>query len=218
MEIQTNDITLYYEKIGKKAPLILLHGNGEDHHIFDELICKLKDEFTVYAIDSRNHGQSSKTDALTYDLMMQDIVLFLEKLDMQSVNFLGFSDGAIITLLIAMQYPKLVKKMILLGINLKPSDFKKHALAQLHFQYTKTNDPLIKLMLTHPNIALSDIKKIQTPTLVVAGQNDIFYRKTFSDLQKALPHASLQIMPKHNHTSYIVHQDILSKDIITFLK
>jgi pimeloyl-ACP methyl ester carboxylesterase len=62
MIIQVNGTALFYEKSGAGSPVILLHGNGEDHHIFDALAAKLESGFTVYSVDSRNHGQSEKTD------------------------------------------------------------------------------------------------------------------------------------------------------------
>ena len=60
MFIHVNGVRLFYEKQGTGKPLILLHGNEEDHRIFDEAIELLKKHYTVYAVDSRGHGQSDK--------------------------------------------------------------------------------------------------------------------------------------------------------------
>ena len=60
MFFEKGKIKLYYEKKGEGAPLIMLHGNGESHEIFDEATEVLKRKFTVYAIDSRGHGKRSK--------------------------------------------------------------------------------------------------------------------------------------------------------------
>ena len=56
MNLQTSKVNLYYEKYGEGQPLILLHGNGENHKIFEKSIAVLKEHFTVYALDSRGHG------------------------------------------------------------------------------------------------------------------------------------------------------------------
>ena len=56
MKILVNGIELFYEISGQGRPLILVHGNGEDHHIFDALVAKLKNHYTCYCIDSRGHG------------------------------------------------------------------------------------------------------------------------------------------------------------------
>ena len=66
MYIDVNNTRLYYEIIGKGDPLILLHGNGEDHHIFDSAVTILKDYFTCYCIDSRGHGQSMPIEKYDY--------------------------------------------------------------------------------------------------------------------------------------------------------
>ncbi|MFR9165697.1 MAG: alpha/beta fold hydrolase [Dysgonomonas sp.] len=218
MKIEVNGIYLNYTKAGKGKNLILLHGNGEDHHIFDKLINKLKNDFTVYALDSRNHGKSSKTDDYSYGSMSGDIYEFIKKLELKEVSVVGFSDGAIIALLLAMKHKNIFNKVALLGVNLKPSDFKKNIFKEIEKAYQATNDPLLKMMLEEPNIELDALKGIITPTLVVAGQNDLFYRKTFTDIVAVLPNASLKIMKGYDHGSYIVDQDILAPDLKDFLK
>lgn len=60
MNIEVNDIDIYYEVYGEGKPIILLHGNSETHEIFDRLIERLKNNYKVYAIDSRCHGKSEK--------------------------------------------------------------------------------------------------------------------------------------------------------------
>lgn len=218
MKIEVNNITLNYSKEGTGNPLILLHGNGEDLHIFDPLADKLKHHFTVYAIDSRNHGGSTKTNDWTYETMAEDIYQFIQKLKLQKVSIVGFSDGAIISLLLEIEHPGLLYKMVLLGVNLKPTDFKKNIYNSLVQGYEQTQDPLLKMMLEQPNIALHTLSNIQTPTLVIAAQNDLFYRKTFTDIVKTMPHATLQIMQTHDHGSYIVNESLLYPDLKAFLQ
>ena len=66
MFIHVNGVHLFYEKQGTGKPLILLHGNEEDHRIFDEAIELLKKHYTVYAVDSRGHGQSARISLSRY--------------------------------------------------------------------------------------------------------------------------------------------------------
>ena len=82
MVINVNGTSLFYETSGNGAPLLLLHGNGEDHHIFDALADKLAADFTVYSIDSRNHGQSEKTDDYAYETMAMDVYAFIDALQL----------------------------------------------------------------------------------------------------------------------------------------
>lgn len=218
MKIEVNNIELNYIKEGSGRPVILLHGNGEDHHIFDELIIKLKEHFTIYAVDSRNHGESSKTDDYSYETMAEDIYLFIKKLNLTDVSLVGFSDGAIVGVLLSLEHPLLFSKMALLGINLKPTDFKEDIYNYLVEEYQKTKDPLLKMMLEQPNIELSQLSEISTPSLVVAGEDDLFYEKSFEDIAKTLPNGKLRVIQGHDHGSYIINQDILYPDLIEFLQ
>ena len=126
--IKVNNINLFYTCTGSGSPLIMLHGNGEDHTIFDEAVALLSKHFTVYAIDSRDHGQSDKVDELHYDDMAEDIRIFIEELGLEKPILYGFSDGGIIGLLLAIKYPELLSKVIGSGVNAvnRRNDFRSH--------------------------------------------------------------------------------------------
>lgn len=218
MIINVNNTTLFYRKVGMGAPLILLHGNGEDHHIFDQLIVKLAHDFTVYAIDSRNHGESMKTADYSYETMARDIYAFIQTLGLAKANVIGFSDGAIIGLILAVHHGASIGKLALLGVNLKPGDFTQESYQFLSDTYKETKDPLFKLMLEEPNIELKDVSAVENPSLIIAAENDIFKPETFVKLVEALPNAELKIMAGHEHDSYIVNRDILYPDFIRFFK
>lgn len=217
MEVTIDNITLNYIKEGEGEPVILLHGNGEDHRIFDKLIEKLKNDFTVYALDSRNHGLSSKTDRFNYEVMADDLAAFLKALQLEKPSVVGFSDGAIICLLSAIKQNQIFDKMILSGINLRPSDFKKDCYIYLQEEYNKTKDPLLKLMLEEPDINLKDLLNIHVPTLVVAADDDLFEEKVFHSIVETMPDAQLKIMTGHKHDTYITHQDILYPIVKQFI-
>lgn len=217
MITNVNNINLNYEVEGNGDPLLLLHGNGEDLHIFDKLRNKLKNHFTVYAIDSRNHGLSTYTDDYSYNTFANDIYLFIQKLNLKDVSLLGFSDGAIIGTLLAIQYPKLFKQMVLLGLNINPQDFTPEAYEYLKEEFEKTKNPLILLMLQEPNIALGELEKIQTPTLIIAAENDIFTKESFDRIHKAIKESTYITIAGHDHSSYIVGEDLLYKDLKQFL-
>ncbi len=218
MKITVGKIQLNYEKQGAGDPLLLLHGNGEDHHIFDKLVKLLKEDYTVYAIDSRNHGESSKTDDYSYATMAKDIEGFIRNLELEDVSIVGFSDGAIIALTLAIHNPKLFNKMVLLGVNLQPSDFNDEYRMELLDEYEKTGDPLLKLMLEQPDIKLNQLRNVTTPTLVVAAENDFFKPELFHSIVTTMPNAELLIMSEHNHDSYVIGQDILYPHLKSFFQ
>lgn len=218
MTLKANGIDLFYKKSGNGAPLLLLHGNGEDHTIFDVLSEKMQKHFTIYAIDSRNHGQSSKTTDFSYQTMAEDISQFITALDLKDVSIVGFSDGAIIATMLELEHPNTFKQMVLLGINLKPSDFKEGNLAYLSAEYEKTKDPLLKLMLEEPNIELSSLKAINTHTLVVRAEDELFDDALYTEIVNTMPNAQLLIMENHSHDSYVVNSDTLFSHLIVFLE
>ncbi|NMA74216.1 MAG: alpha/beta hydrolase [Bacteroidales bacterium] len=218
MKIAIGNIKLNYEKQGDGTPLVLLHGNGEDHHIFDKLIPLLQEDHTVYAIDSRNHGESSRTEDYAYETMAKDLEEFINVLGLKDVSVVGFSDGAIIALTLAIHKPGLFAKMGLLGVNLKPSDFKEEYLKELQDEYEETKDPLLKLMLEQPDIELEQLCKVTTPTLVVAAENDLFKPELYSSMVSTLPNAELLILPGYDHNSYVINQDVLYPHLKRFFQ
>ncbi|MCX8711770.1 alpha/beta hydrolase [Gilliamella sp. B3464] len=213
-----NGVNLYYLKTGKGEPLMLLHGNGEDHQVFLPLIAKLTSHYTIYAVDSRNHGRSDKTAVYDYNVMADDIEALINKLHLKSVNIIGFSDGAIIALLLALRGKEMIKKMALLGVNLKPSDFTQQSYQYVLQHYEQTNDPLFKMMLEQPNIEVSSLTKITIPTLIIGAENDIYNPAMFVEVADNIPNSQLKIMTNHDHGSYIINNDMLYPDLVKFFE
>ena len=104
------------------TPVLMLHGNGEEHGIFGPIVdvC-LEADLWVVAIDSRAQGMSTRGGApLTYELMTQDAVCALDALEVDCAHVLGFSDGGIEALLLGRDYPERVASITALGANLTP--------------------------------------------------------------------------------------------------
>jgi pimeloyl-ACP methyl ester carboxylesterase len=217
-EISVNGTTLHYAKSGSGSPLLLLHGNGENHHIFDVIAARLAADFTVYSIDSRNHGESGKTDQYSYDVMSEDFYQFILAMKLDKPDIIGFSDGAINALILALNHGEAVGKMALLGINLHPEEIKAEILAEIKAGYEETKDPLYKLILEEPNIDLSSLAGVTNPTLVIAGEDDLIYTEVFLNVSAVIPNAVLLIFGEQDHTSYIVETDFLYPYAMAFFK
>jgi pimeloyl-ACP methyl ester carboxylesterase len=216
--INVNNIQLHYTKTGQGDPLLLLHGNGEDHHIFDRLSEKLKDHFTIYAIDSRNHGQSSMTDQYDYEVMAEDISDFITLLKLKNVHILGFSDGAILAIIMGIKSVPMLNKLALLGANTQPSQLKPEIYSSIVKEYEETKDPLFKLMMEQPTIPLEELSKIKQPTLIIAADNDLCETDFFEQMQQIIPNSELKIMKNHDHGSYIIDNDILAQPLLDFFQ
>lgn len=216
MEIKLPSVTLFYEKNGQGEPVIFLHGNGEDHQIFNPLVKKFQSFYTTYAIDSRNHGQSEKTAYFDYQVMADDVAAFCKQLKLTAVNLVGFSDGAIIALLLALQDKIDINKLVLMGVNLSPKDFTAANYQMLQEAVLEHPNPLLQLMLDQPHIPLAKLKDLMVPTLVVAGEYDLFKQRVFKKIVKTLPQAQLLIMPGQDHESYVKDTDLIYPDLLAF--
>lgn len=207
MIINVNSVNINYEIYGHGTPIILLHGNGEEHQIFDKLIEKLQKNYKVYAIDSRCHGDSEKTKEISYELMTSDTIEFIKKLEIEKPILYGFSDGGIIGLLIAIKEPQLLSKLIVSGANLYPHAMKKTMLNYSKLVYLITRNKLYKMMINEPNIQVQELSKIRIPTYVLAGEKDCIKKEHTELIANNIPNSTLEIIPNENHGSYIVHSD-----------
>lgn len=217
MYIQLNGQILYYEKEGEGSPIILMHGNGESHEVFDVLIPALAKNHTVYAIDTRGHGQSATPKEYHYDDMAEDVVEFIEGLSIVKPAFYGFSDGGIIGLLVASKYPDKLSNLIISGANLTPKDLKYSFLHHAKKDYKKTKDPLAGLLIQEPAIPVDQLHFISVPTLVLAGAKDIVKKSATKKIAKHIPNATLRILEGEDHGSYVVSSEKLYPLIRDFL-
>ena len=213
MIIEVNGISLFYEKTGEGRPLMMVHGNGEDHTIFSESIEILKEYYTVYAVDSRCHGQSSASDELHYQDMADDMCALMDALDLRDVLFYGFSDGGIIGLLAAMKTDR-ITTLVTSGANLTPGGVKQGLKALISLTYLFTKDQKMKLMLDEPHITAEMLGTIRAKTLVLAGSEDLVTEKETRLIADGIPNAELHIIPGEGHGSYIVHSEKLVKYLI----
>ncbi len=203
--LHINGVDLYYEQEGSGDSLLLVHGNGDDHTIFDKLIPLLASHFTVYAIDSRGHGKSSKVDVFDYQVMADDLVAFIEALGLVKPMFYGFSDGGILGILIASQHPRLLSRMVISGANITPDGIRKGWLRLFRVIYRLTKDPKIRMMLEQPNIDPAQLAEISIPTMVVAGSRDMVSREHTETIARNIPNSRLVILPGEKQGSYVVH-------------
>ncbi|MBQ1357690.1 MAG: alpha/beta hydrolase [Oscillospiraceae bacterium] len=208
-----NGIQLYYEVVGSGSPLVMVHGNGEDHTIFNEAVDILKDRFTVYTVDSRDHGQSTKVSELHYSDMADDLLVFLNDLDLRDVTFYGFSDGGIIGLLLAQKTDRL-SRLIVSGANLTPDGVKSSLRLFIKIMYFFTKDSKLKMMLNEPHITTESLSAISVPTTVMAGEKDLIRRKETDAIAAAIPGSKLRIIKGEGHGSYIVHKTRIAELIM----
>lgn len=219
MQINVNNVNLYYEVVGTGSPLILIHGNGESHEIFDEAVKLLSEHFTCYLLDSRGHGQSQKVSEYHYADMAEDVYQFIQALSLHNITFYGFSDGGIIGLLLASRYSDLFERMIISGANTSPAailGWVEEAFP--NWRQIMKKSSLFKLMMTEPDITREQLAAIKTPTLVLAGSEDVIDEKDTRFIAESIPGAALRILPGEDHYSYIVGSAKVAEMILEFCR
>ena len=214
MFLKKDEISIFYEKKGSGSPIILLHGNGESHEIFDEILDPLSEKHAVYAIDTRGHGKSSHVDSFSYEEMASDIIFFIEKLQIQRPLLYGFSDGGIVGLLVAYRKRDILSGLIISGANTRPKGLKISWYGLFKVMFLVSRDEKLRLMLTQPNITEEMLHEITIPVLVLAGERDMVRLSDTKFIAEHIGESRLCILKGETHASYVCH----SKKILSFIQ
>lgn len=210
MNIAANGISIYYEVSGAGAPLLLLHGNGEDHTIFDRAVKALSAAYTVYTPDTRAHGKSQTADIPDYETLAADTIQFIEALGLEKPYLYGFSDGGIIGLFIAILRPELLGGLIVSGVNTEPDGLKPGVRFLIRTAERFRPSQLNRLMLHEPHIALERLEGISIPVTLLVGSCDMIREKHTHLIAEHIKDSTLITLHGETHGSYIVHNGKLA--------
>ncbi|WP_448547576.1 alpha/beta fold hydrolase [Thalassotalea fusca] len=225
--VQVNGVKLYYEEYGKGEPLLLIHGNGQSISAYLNQIEEYAKQFRVIALDSRGRGNSSYNDGdkLTYQLQVEDTKLFLDKIGVSKAHIVGWSDGGIIGLMMAIKYPEKVSSLISMAANIFPEgltgldslvDFVENADIQNDGEYSFSTE-LIRMMTKYPQLTFSDLSAIQAKTLIIAGDRDEIKTKHTVNIAEAIPNAQLAILPNTGHYMPSANPELFNQTVMRFL-
>lgn len=206
------DISLHYVKKGSGSPLILLHGNGESGDYFAHQMDVFGERYTVYAVDTRGHGQSPRGMApFTIARFAKDLECFLDEQGLDRVDILGFSDGGNIALTFALAHPDRVGRLILNGANLDPGGVKATVQLPIVLGYklaslfkapkAKANAELLGLMVNEPHISPEALSVLTMPALVIVGSRDMIREAHSRLICDSLPNGRMVILEGRIHNS-----------------
>jgi pimeloyl-ACP methyl ester carboxylesterase len=221
-----NGIQLYYETYGSGEPLIMLHGNGGSIDAFRNQIPFFQKYYQVIAIDSRLQGKSGGSpDTISYELMASDFCELLDQLNIKSAYVLGWSDGGIDGILMAMNCPEKVKKLAASGANTVPdstalpqSDLNEMKKVVANPKSSAKTVALNQMMIDQPNIPYANLKRIKCHVLVMAGDHDIIKPEHTLKIFQSIPGASLCIFPDSHHGICQQHPELFNETVLTFFK
>jgi pimeloyl-ACP methyl ester carboxylesterase len=222
---------MYAEVYGAGKPLLIIHGNSGSINNFIYQIPYFSKKYKVIVADSRAQGKSvDKGDSLTYEMMADDYAALLDILKIDSAYVIGWSDGGINGLLLAIRHPEKVKKLAVTGANLVPDttavpqqiwDMVLPTLTELRNKPEKNEQEknafkLFKLLAEQPHIPLTDLQKITCPSLVIGGDHDVIKEEHTMLIYKNIPQAYLWILPGSGHSTPIVYKDDFNKGVDRF--
>lgn len=214
---EINGAKIYYEEYGKGEPLLLIHGNGGSIESMGNQIDYFKSKYRVIVADNRGQGKSElKTDSLTYVQITNDIEELVNRLKLDSISIIGWSDGGIVGLQMGISGKSKIKKIVAMGANLRPDatavnswatndvqNMRKMIVSKIKAKDTSENWNLQKqlagLLVDQPNIATKDLSKIKAKVLIIAGDKDIIKNEHSVEIFENIPKAQLCIMPGETH-------------------
>lgn len=217
--IHVNGVNLHYADVGCGKPVVLVHGNGESHDLFDTEIGQFAAAgYRVLAPDSRGHGANEALGEYHYADMAEDVFQFIRELGLEKPLYYGHSDGGIIGLLLELLHPGTLGMLAASGTNLSPEGIEPSFLEEFTEINRKNPDPLITLMLTEPHIDPESLKNIDIPVLLTAGENDLILPEETRRIAEHLPQAQLVIVKGEDHGSYIDGSEIMGNLLLAFFE
>ena len=226
-------IKMYVEVYGQGKPLLLIHGNGGSMNAFSHNIPYFSAKYKVIAVDSRAHGKSTDTrDSLSFEMMADDFAALLSQMHIDSAYVIGWSDGGINALLLAMRHPEKVIKLAATGANLTPDSTAliPSAWNEMVKYYGETkNKPrttakekndwkIFMLDYVQPNIPFAALKAIKCPSLIICGDHDLIPIEHTTKIYQSIDRAYLWVVPNSGHPTLIEHRDDFDKLVNDFFE
>jgi pimeloyl-ACP methyl ester carboxylesterase len=217
---------LFYAMKGKGPTLLLLHGGGDSgEHSFARQLDEFAEHHLIVAPDQVGQGRTPDVRGpLTYTGMMEDTVALLQRLKLKGVDVVGFSDGGILALMLAVRHPELVRRLVISGVNIAPEGLNPDDLEELRATQSpkpKTIDEkLAHLWLTSPTeseLSVAMLAKIMQPVLVISGDRDAITLEHTLKIFHALPVAELCVLPGTDHATFSGRSEWLNPIVHAFL-
>jgi pimeloyl-ACP methyl ester carboxylesterase len=233
-----NGIKIWYAIFGRGAPVILLHGGLANANYWGELVPALAPRYRVVVMDSRGHGRSSR-DArpFGYDLMASDVLALMDFFKIDKATVIGWSDGAIIGLDIAIHHPERLSKLFAFAANSDPSGVKDvnqspvftSFIARARQEYEKLSPTpteyevfltqVTKMWETQPNWTGDDLANIKVPTWIVdADHDEAIKRENTLFMADHIPDSGLLIEPRVSHFAFLQDAQQFNADVLHFLE
>jgi len=237
-QAEINGISVHYAIYGHGSPVIFLHGGLANADYWGNQVPTVAAHHTVIVMDSRGHGRSTRdARAYGYDLMADDVVALMDDLKVAKADIVGWSDGAILGIDLAMRHRERVGKVFAFAANTATSGVKEGVeknptfaayIERAGHEYEKQSatpteyDAFVsqigKMWAELPNWSDAQLKAIDTPILVVDGDHDEAIKREHTDtIAATIPHAGLLILPNVSHFAFLQDPRQFNFAILHFL-
>lgn len=236
-------LEMYYEVHGvynAGEPLVLLHGGFTTIELsFEKLLPSLAENHRVIALEQQAHGRTRDIDLpLDFVQMANDTAAALQQLEVERADFLGYSDGGILALGLAIHHPSLVRRMILVGTNYDNSGLESDLLDMMEVidanmvpalreAYEKVApdpsafpglvDKVAELCLDFPGWSHEQLRAIKAEALIMSADRDVVTPEHSVSLFRLLARAQLAIIPGTDHQTLVQRSEWLLPMIAAFL-
>ncbi|HZY39822.1 MAG TPA: alpha/beta hydrolase [Mucilaginibacter sp.] len=224
-------IKMYCEIYGEGTPLLMIHGNGGSMSAFSKNVPSFSKKYKVILVDSRAHGKSvDPSDSLSFEQMADDFNALLEAMHISKTYVIGWSDGGINALLLAMRHPDKVIKLASTGANLTPDStaiipsewmgMVKQYNEQKDKKWTtakeKNDWKIFMLDYVQPNIPAVALRAIKCPSLIICGDRDVIPIDHTALIYHNIPKAYMWVVPHSGHPTLIEHTDDFNRMVDDF--
>ena len=237
-----NGIKIWYASFGTKEargePVILLHGGLANANYWGNQVKALQSRYRIIVMDSRGHGRSNRDDKpYGYDLMASDVLALMDFLKIPKAAIVGWSDGAIIGLDIALNHPERLTKLFAFAANSDPSgvsditsspvfnafiaraEKEYETLSPTPTEYQSFLAQVRKMWETQPNWTADDLARISVPVWIVdADHDEAIKRENIEFMAANVPNAGLLLQPEVSHFSFIQDPEQFTADVLHFLQ
>jgi pimeloyl-ACP methyl ester carboxylesterase len=232
-----NGIRLWYAVFGRGDPVVLVHGGLANSAYWGLQIPVLSRRYQVIVLDSRGHGRSTRTAApISYDAMAADVLALMDTLHIGKTALVGWSDGAIIGLDIAIHHPERLSKLFAFAANSDPSgvkDVEKSPVFTAYIdrashEYEKLSptpgefkaflDNISNMWATEPHFTEDQLRAIKVPTWIVDADHDEAIKRENTDyMASQIPGAGELILPTVSHFAFLQDPALFNEMLLNFL-
>jgi pimeloyl-ACP methyl ester carboxylesterase len=233
-----NGIKIWYATFGHGPPVILLHGGLGNSDYWGNQVTALAGAYQVIVMDSRGHGRSTHDgQPYGYDLMASDVIGVMDYLKIGKAAVVGWSDGAILGLDLAIHHPERLTRLFAFAANSDPSGVldisnspvfnafisraeKEYGrLSPTPAQFKAFVGQISNMWATQPYFTAEQLRGITVPTWIVDADHDEAIKRDNTEyMARTIPNACLLIQPGVSHFSFIQDPGQFNSDLLHFLR